>query len=55
MQYVRFPLSTEALAALRTEGTKIRMEIDHPGYKHATECGETMRASLAADYKEDAS
>jgi hypothetical protein len=51
VQYCRFPLTPEALADLRKEGTKLRMEIDHPGYQHVTECSEAMRASLAADYE----
>lgn len=55
VQYCRFPISTEALAALRTPGTKLSMEIDHPGYGYATDCSDAMRASLAADYDEDAS
>lgn len=50
VQYVRFPLSAEARQALTTEGTPMRIEIDHPEYRHTTEVSEAMRASLAADY-----
>ncbi len=50
VQYCRFPLTAEALTALRTEGTEVTMEIDHPGYQYKTVCTEAMRASLAADY-----
>ena len=50
VQYCRFPLSKETLEALRTEGAKLSIEINHPGYKHICECSEAMRASLAADY-----
>lgn len=55
VQYCRFPLAPEVLTALRTPGTKLRMEIDHPGYRYTTECSEAMRASLAADYDEEPS
>ena len=51
VQYCRFPLTDEALSALQTEGCQLRMEIDHPGYQHSTDCTEAMRASLAADYQ----
>ena len=50
VQYVRFPLSTEALRALRTDGTVVVLEIDHPAYQHRTICPPATRASLAADY-----
>src|SRR5688572_30726200 len=32
VQYLRFPLSAEAKAALLTTGTPLRVEIDHPSY-----------------------
>ncbi len=50
VQYVRFPLSAEARAALATPGTPVAIEIDHPNYRHRTDAGEDTRASLAADY-----
>ena len=50
VQYARFPLSPEALAALRTPGTPIAVEIDHPRYSHRVQCPDELRASLAADY-----
>ena len=53
VQYCRFPLSAEALAALRTPGTSLAIEIDHPGYQHRCQCSDAMRASLAADYDEE--
>jgi len=52
VQYLRFPLSAAARAALLTPGTRIAVEIDHPRYRHRVECPEEMRASLAADYGE---
>lgn len=55
VQYCRFPLTAEALKTLRTPDTTLRMEIDHPGYSYATDCSDAMRASLAADYDEEAS
>jgi hypothetical protein len=51
VQYTRYPLSAEAREALQTPGTKVAVEIDHPNYRHRTECSEATRASLAADYK----
>ncbi len=55
VQYVRFPLSAEALSALQSPNTPLGMEISHPGYAYRTDCSEAMRASLAADYKDGAS
>ncbi|MEO8700918.1 MAG: DUF3501 family protein [Kofleriaceae bacterium] len=50
VQYVRYPLSPEARAALATPGTPIAVEIDHPNYRYRVEGSEEMRASLAGDY-----
>lgn len=50
VQYIRYPLSPEARAALQTPGTPIAVEIDHPNYRHRVVCPEATRASLAADY-----
>ncbi|MEO8553600.1 MAG: DUF3501 family protein [Kofleriaceae bacterium] len=50
VQYLRFPLSSDAKAALLAPGTRIAVEIDHPRYQHRVECPEELRASLAADY-----
>lgn len=50
VQYTRYPLSDEARAALRTPGTPLAVEIDHPNYRHRVACSEELRASLAADY-----
>ena len=50
VQYTRYPLTAEAKAALLTPGTVIRIEIDHPNYRHQTTCDEATRASLAGDY-----
>lgn len=51
VQYTRFPLSPEARAALLVPGTPVAIEIDHPQYRHRTECSEATRASLAGDYQ----
>ncbi len=51
VQYCRFPLSSEAKGALLTEGTPLRLEIDHPEYHHQISCGEPLRRSLARDYE----
>src|SRR5262249_17256889 len=50
VQYTRYPLSSDARAALVAPGTRIAVEIDHPKYRHRVECSEELRASLAADY-----
>jgi hypothetical protein len=50
VQYTRYPLSDEAKAALRTAGTKLAVDIDHPSYRRRAELSEEMRAALAADY-----
>jgi hypothetical protein len=50
VQYTRYPLSADALAALRIPGTPVAIEIDHPNYPHTQALTEEMRASLAADY-----
>lgn len=50
VQYTRYPLSTEARAALMTPNTPIAVEIDHPNYRYRVQCPEELRASLAADY-----
>ena len=49
VQYTRYRLTPEAIAALRTPGTEVAVEIDHPVYRHLTRAPEAMRASLAAD------
>jgi hypothetical protein len=50
VQYVRFPLSPEARAALETPGTPVVISIDHPNYTHDVTASDETRASLANDY-----
>ena len=50
VQYTRYALDDAARAALRTAGTPVAIEIDHPSYRHRQALSEEMRASLAADY-----
>lgn len=50
VQYTRYPLTSEARAALLAPGTTVAVEIDHPNYHHRIACPEATRASLAADY-----
>lgn len=50
VQYTRYPLSSEAKAALLTPDTPVAVEIDHQNYRHRIACGEATRASLAGDY-----
>ena len=51
VQYVRFPLSDAARAALAQPGTPIALEIDHPNYRHRATASDELRASLAKDYE----
>jgi len=50
VQYIRFPLSDGAKAALRDGATALSIEIDHPNYRHRLDNLDALRASLAADY-----
>jgi len=50
VQYTRYPLSPAAKAALLAENTLLRLEIDHPEYRHQTPLTEAMRQSLASDF-----
>jgi hypothetical protein len=49
VQYIKFPLSPEAQAALRTPGAQVRLSIDHPHYQHTALVGDEVRAELAKD------
>ena len=51
VQYVRFPLTSEAKTQLLTSGTALRIEIDHPNYAHAITCAPSLRESLASDFQ----
>ena len=51
VQYARFPLDGDAKAVLRTPGTPVAIEIDHPHYRHRVACPDAFRAALAADYE----
>ena len=50
VQYTRYRLAPEAIALLRTPGSEVSVEIDHPVYRHRARASEAMRASLAADF-----
>lgn len=52
VQYLTFPINSDAKAALKTAGTPVALEIDHPNYKHRVALGEDTRASLAKDFEE---
>lgn len=53
VQYLRFPLTADDHRALATEGTGVAIVIEHPGYRHRADGGEALRASLAADYRDE--
>ncbi|MBK9030011.1 MAG: DUF3501 family protein [Myxococcales bacterium] len=50
VQYLRFPLTPEARAALAIGGTPVALTIDHPNYQHRLVAPDAFRASLAGDY-----
>lgn len=50
VQYLRFPMSPEAKAALLDDRTVLAIEIDHPGYHHRIVPSPELRTSLARDY-----
>ncbi len=50
VQYLRFPLTPEDLAALQNPGTTLEIEIDHPNYRQRVTGSDELRASLAGDY-----
>jgi hypothetical protein len=50
VQYVRFPLTAAAKAALAVPETAVSMEIDHPNYRYRTPCPEATRGSLNNDF-----
>ena len=49
VQYLRFPLDESARAALRREGTAVRLRTDHPKYRHETVLGDAARQELVGD------
>ena len=49
VQYLSFPLTPTACAALGRAGSEVRLVIDHENYAHEARLSETMRAELAAD------
>ncbi len=49
VQYLRFALSPAQRAALGTDGTVVRLIIDHPVYQAQAVLGEETRRALAAD------
>jgi hypothetical protein len=50
VQYTRYRLGDQAIAALRTPGTPVEIESDHPAYRHRVRASDDVRASLAADF-----
>lgn len=49
VQYLRFPLTPSARAALAQPGTPVALVSDLPGYEHRVSLGDDTRASLASD------
>jgi hypothetical protein len=49
VQYLRFPLDEAARAAVASEGTALKLRIDHPHYSHQVALGEPGRKQLASD------
>ncbi|HKA92051.1 MAG TPA: DUF3501 family protein [Haliangiales bacterium] len=51
VQYLRFPLTADAMTELRAPGTPLAIAIDHPDYRHRAELDDAVRESLARDYE----
>ena len=49
VQYLRFPIDTQARATLREAGSSLLLRIDHPNYAHETTLSEAGRKQLVAD------
>lgn len=49
VQYVKWPLSDEQAELIKTEGTVLRVVVDHPSYQAQAVLGEEIRRELAAD------
>jgi hypothetical protein len=49
VHYLRFPVSAEARAALTDPGQAVRLVVDHPNYKAASEVAPAVRAELLRD------
>jgi hypothetical protein len=49
VQYVKFALGDEHRRLLATDGTVLRITIDHPAYRAQAVLSEETRKALAAD------
>jgi hypothetical protein len=49
VQYVKFALTPVQVALLATDGTVVRLVVDHPAYQAQAVLGEETRRVLAAD------
>jgi hypothetical protein len=49
VQYIRWPLDDDQRRMLRTDGTVLRIVIDHPHYRAQAVLGEETRKELARD------
>jgi hypothetical protein len=49
VQYVKFPLSDAHVRALQTDGTVVRLVIDHPAYRAQAVLSEETRKAIAND------
>jgi hypothetical protein len=50
VQYVKFPLSEAAVAALRSGNVALRLGVDHPAYRAEVALGADTLASLGDDF-----
>jgi hypothetical protein len=49
VQYVKFPLTDDQVRGLRTDGTVVRLVIDHPAYQAQAVLSEETRKAIADD------
>lgn len=50
VHFLRFPFTSEQVAAFRAPGGRVLLSIEHPNYGHIAVLPETVRDSLAADF-----
>ena len=50
VQFVHFPFTAPQVERFRAAGTRVTVKIAHPGYAHAAELPEAVRAALAEDF-----
>lgn len=50
VHFLRFPFTSEQVAAFKTAGTRVLLAIEHPNYGHIAVMPEAVRESLSGDF-----